>query len=109
MRLDSQSLRSLGISGSRNRELLSGRQHPTILTSSMFGFGQDKAPRSITPAPLSWFPHAVVFGGPSLVGNGYQALARSVGAGVLLNSRHVVGDLQVRRRSPQHLRLSRVW
>lgn len=47
-----------------------------------------------TPASQSWIPHPVLFAGPSLVGNGYQSLAGTVGGGLLLNSRPLVADLE---------------
>jgi len=67
-----------------------------ILTTSVTGFSQEKTPPSLTPAPLSWLPRAVLFGGPSLVGNGYQTVAGNIGAGFLLKSRKLVGVFEAR-------------
>lgn len=45
---------------------------------------------------LSWIPRPMLLAGPSLLGNGYQTSAMSVGTGVLLNSRQLVSDLEGR-------------
>ena len=47
-----------------------------------------------TPADPSWFPRPLLFGGPSLVGNGYQTFAGSVGGALLLNSSKLLGDFE---------------
>jgi hypothetical protein len=56
--------------------------------------------QSLTPAETaagtSWTPHPIVFAGPSFVGNGYQTLALNGGAGLLLNSPHLVSDIEGR-------------
>lgn len=38
----------------------------------------------------------MIFGGPSLVGNGYQAAALDGGVGLLLNSNHLLTDIEAR-------------
>ena len=55
---------------------------------------QEKASPFAKPTSPSWIPHPVVFGGPSLLGNGYQTFAANVGAGFLLKSNRVVGDFE---------------
>jgi hypothetical protein len=66
-----------------------------MLLMPVIVFGQSFAP-SETPAKDSWTPRPIVFGGPSLVGNGYQTLALDGGAGFLLNSSHLVSDFEGR-------------
>jgi hypothetical protein len=67
-----------------------------ILISPAFAFGQEAMQASVTPMVPSWLPRPVLFGGPSLVGNGYQSIAANFGGGVLLNSRKLVGDFEAR-------------
>lgn len=45
---------------------------------------------------VSWTPRAILLAGPSLLGNGYQNAAMSVGAGFLLNSRRILSDVEGR-------------
>jgi hypothetical protein len=45
---------------------------------------------------LSWRPRPMLLAGPSLLGNGYQTSAMSLGAGLLLNSRRMVSDVEGR-------------
>jgi hypothetical protein len=42
----------------------------------------------------SWTPHPIVFGGPSLVGSGYQSFALNAGGGFLINADRLVGDVE---------------
>jgi len=42
----------------------------------------------------SWTPHPFIFSGPSLLGGGYQPLALNAGGGFLINSQHLVGDIE---------------
>lgn len=58
------------------------------------GAAQENIPASLTPASPSWVPRPIVFSGPSLVGNGYQTLAGSLGGGFLLNSSKLLGDFE---------------
>src|ERR1700694_5139721 len=44
--------------------------------------------------PPSWIPHPIVYSGPSLVGNGYQAVAGNFGGGLILNSSKLLGDFE---------------
>jgi len=67
----------------------------TVLLISAAATGQNFAP-SETPANSSWVPRPIVFAGPSLVGNGYKAVALDGGAGFLLNSTRVVSDFEGR-------------
>ena len=64
------------------------------LLLSAAGFAQEKPPLFEQPAPLSWLPHPMFFGGPSLVGNGYQNIATNLGAALLLKSHKMVGDFE---------------
>ena len=57
-------------------------------------FAQEGPPASITPASPSWVPHAILFAGPSLVGNGYQPFTGNFGGGALLNSSTLRGDFE---------------
>src|SRR5438477_9208679 len=59
------------------------------------GIAQNLTPAE-TEANPSWIPHPMVISGPSFVGNGYQTLALNGGAGFLLNSSHVVSDVEAR-------------
>jgi hypothetical protein len=61
---------------------------------SAFACGQEKPSASITPASPSWRPRAILFAGPSLVGNGYQTFAGNFGGGLLLNSDKLLGDFE---------------
>jgi hypothetical protein len=45
-------------------------------------------------APPSWIPRPMVLMGPSLMGSGYQNMALNGGAGLLLNSSHVLSDVE---------------
>jgi len=64
------------------------------LLLSAAGFAQEKPPLFEQPAPLSWIPHPILFGGPSLVGNGYQDIATNLGTAFLLKSHKMVGDFE---------------
>ena len=65
-----------------------------VLLLPMTAFGQGKAPAFEQPAALSWIPRPVLFGGPSLIGNGYQNVAANAGTALLLKSRRVIGDFE---------------
>ena len=49
---------------------------------------------SITQESPSWLPRPIIYGGPSLVGNGYQTLAGSLGGGLLLDSNRLLADFE---------------
>lgn len=53
-----------------------------------------KMPASESVAEDSWVPRPILFVGPSLVGNGYQALALTEGGGFLLNSPLLLGGVE---------------
>lgn len=65
-----------------------------MLLLSTMASAQEAVPAPEEPAPPSWTPHPVLFGGPSLLGNGYQNVAASGGAALLLKSRKMVGDFE---------------
>ena len=65
-----------------------------LLLLSIASLGQEKAPDSATRESPSWVPHPILFSGPSLVGNGYQAFALSGGGGLLLNSGKLLADFE---------------
>jgi hypothetical protein len=65
-----------------------------LLLLPMIAVGQRKAPAFERPAALSWIPRPVLFGGPSLLGNGYQSVAANVGTALLLKSRRMIGDFE---------------
>lgn len=66
-----------------------------VLLVRIAAFGQNVLPAE-SSAMSSWVPRPIVFGGPSLVGNGYQTLALNGGAGLLLNSRNLLSDVEAR-------------
>jgi len=67
-----------------------------VLFLSVASVGQEKIPASETPALPSWVPRPILYGGPSLVGNGYQNVALNGGAGLLLNSSKLIGQFEGR-------------
>jgi hypothetical protein len=66
-----------------------------VISMSIAAMGQGFVP-SETWDKTSWAPRPIVFGGPSLVGNGYQTVALNGGAGFLLNSSHLLADMEGR-------------
>ena len=66
-----------------------------VLVTRVAAVGQNIS-SSETWSRTSWVPHPIVLSGPSLLGNGYQAVALNGGAGILLNSRLVLGDVEAR-------------
>ena len=63
---------------------------------SAVAYGQKKIPVSETPALPSWMPRPIVYGEPSLVGNGYHNVALNGGAGLLLTSSKLIGEFEGR-------------
>lgn len=61
---------------------------------SAAAFGQSTSAVRETSAETSWIPRPILFGGPALLGNGYQTFAFSGGAGVLLNSHRLLSDFE---------------
>ena len=66
-----------------------------VLLAPLAAIGQRES-AALTPAPPSWIPHPIFFSGPSMVGNGYQAVAEHFGGGFLLNSSKISGDFESR-------------
>jgi hypothetical protein len=57
---------------------------------------QERPSAALTPGSPSWIPRATVFGGPSLLGNGYQNIAESFGVDGMLNATKLLGDFEAR-------------
>jgi hypothetical protein len=68
----------------------------TVVVVRTLALAQNISPAATAPAASSWIPRPMVLVGPSLVGNGYQPLALSGGAGLLLNSSHLESNLEAR-------------
>jgi hypothetical protein len=68
----------------------------TVLMTSLIASAQQYAPAYETWAQPSWMPHPIVFGGPSLVGNGYQTAALNAGGGFLIGSKQLFSDVEGR-------------
>jgi len=66
-----------------------------VLLLSTVAVGQNFS-RSETVETTSWIPRPMILSGPSLVGNGYQTVALSGGAGLLLNSPKFLSDIEGR-------------
>src|SRR5258708_3799257 len=69
--------------------LLAALLLPTVALGQNFS-------RSETWETTSWIPRPIVLSGPSLVGNGYQTVELSGGAGLLLNSSRFLSDVEGR-------------
>jgi len=65
-----------------------------VLMLSVMACAQEKSPAFGQPTSTSWIPRPVLFGGPSLVGNGYQSIAANLGAALLLKSNKMIGDFE---------------
>ncbi len=66
-----------------------------LLFISAAAAAQNSAP-SENAGRDSWLPRPVLLAGPSAVGNGYQTVAWSGGAGLLLTSPHLLSDFEAR-------------
>jgi hypothetical protein len=64
-----------------------------LLQGVLFGQSVSQPENSDTN---SWKPRPTLFGGPSLVGSGYQPVALSAGVGILLNSPTLISDEEAR-------------
>ena len=67
----------------------------SLVSTRVVALAQNLTPAE-TSVSTSWTPHPIVFSGPSFVGNGYQPLALSGGTGLLLNSSHLLSDVEAR-------------
>ncbi len=66
-----------------------------LLFISAAAAAQNSAP-SENAGRDSWLPRPILLAGPSAMGNGYQTIAWGGGAGLLLTSPHLLGDLEAR-------------